>query len=440
MESEDANNKDTCEGCRKLSISCTYDYVKKKPGRKNSSVSHTAIRQVLTVPPSYAIALKAAQAHPEDLNGWARNGHQVGDTMPHRSPFTSHTPFSPYHTDSVRSTSHFPGISPTATQNDRLMPMLSGGIDGFDTSPGFMTPGRPWSSFTFSPRARNTTLPTTSDAELTGMDWLDSLLEGTLAGSLGTAVPSAGDIDLSNIDLSLPFPNTFPSDQAHLLALESPENLALSTTSSGQMLGRSVLGLKREPQLEDVSSWANISHFISLFLQYLYPLLPLVHRPTFAENLATRRDLRDTDFRALLLSIGELRRTYADCSRLCHISTPHQSFDQRAFRHRGAQATPETMSQNLQGAPEDVLWPDEPDSDHHDHIVSAQLGRADPSDTFYLLSIGLGHTAGSRLGQAVQLAFSMGMHSDDKTNTLGLDAIEIELRRRVFWQLYASDK
>ena len=44
------------------------------------------------------------------------------------------------------------------------------------------------------------------------------------------------------------------------------------------------------------------------------------------------------------------------------------------------------------------------------------------------------------MGQAVQLAFSMGMHSDDKTNALGLDTIEVQLRRRVFWQLYASDK
>jgi hypothetical protein len=65
---------------------------------------------------------------------------------------------------------------------------------------------------------------------------------------------------------------------------------------------------------------------------------------------------------------------------------------------------------------------------------------ADRSDMFYLLSIGLGHTAGARLGQAVQLAFSMGMNSDERTAALGLDAIEIQLRRRVFWQLYASDK
>ena len=25
----------SCEGCRKLGIECTFEYVKKKPGRKN---------------------------------------------------------------------------------------------------------------------------------------------------------------------------------------------------------------------------------------------------------------------------------------------------------------------------------------------------------------------------------------------------------------------
>lgn len=118
------------------------------------------------------------------------------------------------------------------------------------------------------------------------------------------------------------------SDQAHLLQFESPENNSIgsvsasvngsfgglsstpgmglsSTLSSGT--GGAAYGTRRraEPQVEDVTSWSNITHFISLFLKYLYPLLPLVHRPTFAEHLATRRDLRDTDFRALLLSIGE---------------------------------------------------------------------------------------------------------------------------------------
>ncbi len=68
---------------------------------------------------------------------------------------------------------------------------------------------------------------------------------------------------------------------------------------------------KKMPQVEDVVSWSDLCYFISLFLKYLYPLMPIVHRPTFAENLATRLDIRDPSFRALLLSIGGCARRSA---------------------------------------------------------------------------------------------------------------------------------
>lgn len=35
-DEKDASNP--CIGCRNIQIDCTYDYVKKKPGRKNSCV------------------------------------------------------------------------------------------------------------------------------------------------------------------------------------------------------------------------------------------------------------------------------------------------------------------------------------------------------------------------------------------------------------------
>jgi hypothetical protein len=186
------------------------------------------------------------------------------------------------------------------------------------------------SSFAFSPKTNSFSSGSGSDATNaygvgvgTGLEWLDSMLEGTAMGSLGSTGIEG-----------------FNWDQANLLAYESPEHALLNVgtgstatpfgsgsssfgpptfagptvVGGGMNLGAPGVGngfasvhsaIKAEPQLEDVTSWANISHFISLFLQYLYPLLPLVHRPTFAEHLATRRDLRDTDFRALLLSIGE---------------------------------------------------------------------------------------------------------------------------------------
>jgi hypothetical protein len=166
--------------------------------------------------------------------------------------------------------------------------------------PSGSTPGRHLSSFAFSP----STFKTPGE-----FSWLDSILEGN-----GNNLNGGGDFlgDSSSL-----FTTQYPSEQAHLLSLESPEHLLASTSGFGSgglgAPGSMLPPMRREPQLEDVTSWANISHYISLFLQYLYPLLPLVHRPTFAEHLATRRDLRDTDFRALLLSIGK-------CFRSCHLA------------------------------------------------------------------------------------------------------------------------
>jgi hypothetical protein len=149
---------------------------------------------------------------------------------------------------------------------------------------------KPLSSFAFSPGGIK--------GNENGLGWLDSMLDPTGGWAQGT------DVNLDGSGLGM----GFASDQAQLLSLESPEHLMASTSSGPGTLANLVNPVRREPQLEDVTSWANISHFISLFLQYLYPLLPLVHRPTFAENLATRRDLRDSDFRALLLSVGAWSR------------------------------------------------------------------------------------------------------------------------------------
>lgn len=129
--------------------------------------------------------------------------------------------------------------------------------------------------------------------DIGGLSWLDSMIDGSL-------FPEFGGLEMLG-----PGTTQFGNEQAQLLSLESPENLASGAGSSASSNGgagqRPVRD--RSPQIEDVTSWANISHYISLYLAYLWPLLPLVHRPTFAENLVSRLDLRDTDFRALLLSI-----------------------------------------------------------------------------------------------------------------------------------------
>ena len=39
----------------------------------------------------------------------------------------------------------------------------------------------------------------------------------------------------------------------------------------------------------------------ALYLRHLYPLVPIIHRPSFSQNLLERRDERDEDFLAFLL-------------------------------------------------------------------------------------------------------------------------------------------
>ncbi|ORY28818.1 hypothetical protein BCR39DRAFT_534017 [Naematelia encephala] len=403
---EEANDHVACQGCHRLGLECTHDYIKKKPGRKNS----------------FALAWKAAQ-----------NGDDLKPLGAHRSPqYHNHQsmsfPYPPigtvrppelsHHTQSNVPPPPFGLLSPMPPSNHSLPDNHPTNLSSEYSVPSHASsstmaqasPGRPPSSFAVSSFAFSPSVRGPNDMSF---NWLDSLVEPSGGGWF--AGPDF------NLDGSSAIPTQYVSDQAQLLSLESPEHLLTSASSSntGSAKPHTLPVAKREPQLEDVTSWANISHFISLFLQFLYPLLPLVHRPTFAEHLATRRDLRDTDFRALLLSIVAYVISQLPTSRLVNDQFNIEGLKQLQRRcHR----TCKSLQRTYYG-PTNLT-----------QICTIIF------DTFYLLSIGLGHTAGARLGQAIQLAFSMGMHSDAKTTALGLDAIEIQLRRRVFWQLYASDK
>jgi hypothetical protein len=59
------------------------------------------------------------------------------------------------------------------------------------------------------------------------------------------------------------------------------------------------------PPLEEAASFSVVSQFISLYLRYQHALVPIVHKPTFNSDVSERRDQRDPEFRALLLSLGK---------------------------------------------------------------------------------------------------------------------------------------
>ncbi|WVF72167.1 hypothetical protein IAT40_006979 [Kwoniella sp. CBS 6097] len=55
--------------------------------------------------------------------------------------------------------------------------------------------------------------------------------------------------------------------------------------------------------IEEVVSGPVIDNVLGLFFDYVYPLTPCLHRPTFVSNLAARRDRSDPTFCALTLTI-----------------------------------------------------------------------------------------------------------------------------------------
>jgi hypothetical protein len=58
-------------------------------------------------------------------------------------------------------------------------------------------------------------------------------------------------------------------------------------------------------QIEQIAPWPAISFFITLYLRYMHSLLPIVHRPSFAQAMTMRADRGDRNLRALVLGLGE---------------------------------------------------------------------------------------------------------------------------------------
>jgi hypothetical protein len=62
---------------------------------------------------------------------------------------------------------------------------------------------------------------------------------------------------------------------------------------------------KPPDSIEAIMPWDDVSFFVSLYIRYQHVLVPLVHKPTFAQEVLARRDREDSLFRCLLISIGE---------------------------------------------------------------------------------------------------------------------------------------
>lgn len=151
------------------------------------------------------------------------------------------------------------------------------------------------------------------------------------------------------------------------------------------------------------------------YLELLYPLLPVVHRPTFIKDLKNDRDMYDKVFLALVVAlsaalVGTIPRKfheYQGWTKPLRFTTRKQMVDfcyELIYSLRGADYFDE---------PTHEKWA----ATYLLKVATYQLGRS--------------NRAPMLLAEASQI--SRLMRYDDPTSYEGLSCIEVQLRKKAFW-------
>ncbi|KAI8417696.1 hypothetical protein FOFC_00251, partial [Fusarium oxysporum] len=223
--------------------------------------------------------------------------------------------------------------------------------------------------------------------------------------TLHTEVPTP----LGNSHLSLAFgssPNAPSPSRApihsHVAHFIQPQNVEL---------------FEHQSQTDEICPRSLFMTIMTDYIDHIYPLVPVVHLPTFRNDLASNKDITDLDTLLLFVSIASLT--------VGLLPSKFDSYHALAARFGTRTATISHCSQMCIR-----LRP----ADYWDHISHRKWATA------YCLSIGafqVGQINQSRMFEAesMQLARLLGMHLVSEYE--GLNPIETQLRKKSFWlQLY----
>jgi hypothetical protein len=186
----------------------------------------------------------------------------------------------------------------------------------------------------------------------------------------------------------------------------------------------------RAHSLEDVAPRDTIMLIIALFFDFVYPLSPCVHKPSYMADLHARREERDPLFFALVMStvastLVQLPRSYLPMGRLtvrklaqtCHEASRHISV--------ASYDPPTSMHVVIR-----YLWAPS--------CLATYVQPTYPlsSDCIYHFCEGHDATQHAAFGEAAHIAVTLRMHEESSYE--GLDLIECEVRRRTFWLLFGG--
>nr|XP_019012481.1 uncharacterized protein I206_03329 [Kwoniella pini CBS 10737]OCF51262.1 hypothetical protein I206_03329 [Kwoniella pini CBS 10737] len=156
-------------------------------------------------------------------------------------------------------------------------------------------------------------------------------------------------------------------------------------------------------------------YIFSLFFDYVHPLTPCLHRPTFLMEVETRRDEKDPVFLSLVLSV--LASAIVQIPKA--LLPPINNVPAREIADRCYQVS-RLVSLNAYDPPTIEL------------VITRFLDAV-----YHLVSGRLGAQAAC-LGEALQVGVSLGLHRE--SSYVGLDPITTEVRRRMFGLIFHSDK
>lgn len=169
--------------------------------------------------------------------------------------------------------------------------------------------------------------------------------------------------------------------------------------------------------LDMVVSPAIVDHIVGLFFDFVYPLTPCLHRPTFLADLRARRDKTDPVFFALSLAV--LASTLVQVPRsLVNLDKEEvESLARRCVRAARAKIS--------------YIW-EEPVPMRADFVVIFYL----EGIVHLLLGNNTAHVVVT--AQANQCALALRLNEESSYENL--NPIEAEIRRRIYWLLFQADK
>ncbi|KAG8897689.1 hypothetical protein FRB99_008002, partial [Tulasnella sp. 403] len=194
----------------------------------------------------------------------------------------------------------------------------------------------------------------------------------------------------------------------------APHQHQLSQTINSSFVHPPLSSFHRPHSLTTLAPMPLIMHILSLFFDYVYPLTPCVHRPSFYEGLREKREEKDPLFFALVCStvastLVQVPRSYL----------PMERDEVRKLAKRFEEAS-RLVTIASYDPPSSTL------------VVIRYF------DNVYHFCEGHDATSHAAFGEAAHIAVTLHMH--EEASYEGLDFIESEVRRRAFWLLFGADK